>query len=259
MTDRELFEQALKALETNNQAWKHLADSGDAGFWEVEEQPFYETSVKAITALRAALAQEQDAPPVKESLQAEPATTQQPADEAPPSDYRRGYWAGFAIGKREGRIEAEDAALKAQEQAEPVQEPVAWMQPHKPDQIRLSPQDGWLPLVFPPPKRQPLNGLEGERLLEQVIGSLPVARNLVRAVERAHGIIGSEIRGDSHQTLDDAMQQPRAMAQAYENGYKAGAAAERERIIQFLTEMQRQVGDAHNHYGVAAVRIKEGV
>ena len=30
------------------------------------------------------------------------------------------------------------------------------------------------------------------------------------------------------QTLDAAMQQPRAMAQAYENGYKAGAAAERE-------------------------------
>ena len=37
------------------------------------------------------------------------------------------------------------------------------------------------------------------------------------------------------------------------------AAAERERIIQFLREMQRVVGDAHNHYGVAAVRIKEGV
>jgi len=34
---------------------------------------------------------------------------------------------------------------------------------------------------------------------------------------------------------------------------------ERERIIKFLQEMQRQVGDAHNHYGVAAVRIKEGV
>ena len=30
------------------------------------------------------------------------------------------------------------------------------------------------------------------------------------------------------QTLGAAMQQPRAMAQAYENGYKAGAAAERE-------------------------------
>ena len=37
------------------------------------------------------------------------------------------------------------------------------------------------------------------------------------------------------------------------------AAAERERIIQFLREMQRVVGDAHNHYGIAAVRIKEGV
>ena len=33
------------------------------------------------------------------------------------------------------------------------------------------------------------------------------------------------------QTLDAAMQQPRAMAQAYENGYKAGAAAEREAIM----------------------------
>ena len=61
------------------------------------------------------------------------------------------------------------------------------------------------------------------------------------------------------QTLDEAMQQPRAMAQAYENGYKAGAAAERKRIIQFLTEMQRQVGDGHNYYGVAAMRIREMV
>ena len=61
------------------------------------------------------------------------------------------------------------------------------------------------------------------------------------------------------QTIDEAMQQPRAMAQAYEAGYKAGAAAERKRIIQFLTEMQRQVGDGHNHYGVAAMRIRERV
>ena len=61
------------------------------------------------------------------------------------------------------------------------------------------------------------------------------------------------------QTIDEAMQQPRAMAQAYENGYKAGAAAERKRIIQFLTEMQRQVGDGHNYYGVAAMRIREMV
>ena len=45
------------------------------------------------------------------------------------------------------------------------------------------------------------------------------------------GIIESKIKGDSHQTLDDAMQQPRAMAQAYESGYKAGVANEREAIM----------------------------
>ena len=72
-------------------------------------------------------------------------------------------------------------------------------------------------------------------------------------------IIEPQIKVDSHQTLDDAMRLPRAMAQAYESGYKAGAAAERKRIIQFLTEMQRQVGDGHNHYGVAAMRIRERV
>ena len=83
-------------------------------------------------------------------------------------------------------------------------------------------------LYTTPPQRQPLSGLEVERLLEQVIGSLPAARNLVRAVERAHGIIEPRIEEDSHQTIDEAMQQPRAMEQAYENGYKAGEAHERE-------------------------------
>ena len=59
------------------------------------------------------------------------------------------------------------------------------------------------------------------------------------------------------ETLDDALTLPRATAQAYENGYNAGAAVERKRIIQFLQEMQRQVGDGHNYYGVAAMRIRE--
>ena len=59
MTDRELMQQALEALETNNQEWKQLADSGDAGFWEAEEQPFYELSVKAIATLRQELETEQ--------------------------------------------------------------------------------------------------------------------------------------------------------------------------------------------------------
>lgn len=64
---------------------------------------------------------------------------------------------------------------------------------------------------------------------------------------------------DEPETIDEAMRLPCAMAQAYENGYKAGQVHERERIIQFLQEMQRVVGEAHNHYGVAAVRIREMV
>ena len=62
MNLRQAAQKALEALETNNKAWKHLADSGDAGFWEAEEQPFYEISVKAITALRVVLAEPEQEP-----------------------------------------------------------------------------------------------------------------------------------------------------------------------------------------------------
>ena len=96
------------------------------------------------------------------------------------------------------------AALRASlaQQAEPVEtvrEPVAWIHTDL-DKPRVKflewseDEPGyrgrWIktPLYTTPPKRQPLSGLEVERLLEQVIGSLPAARNLVRAVERAHGI-----------------------------------------------------------------------
>ena len=107
--------------------------------------------------------------------------------------------------------------------------------------------------------QQALEALEYDGLLKkrQAIAALRAA--LAQQAEPVVGIIEPQIKVDSHQTLDDAMHLPRAMSQAYENGYKSGAAAERQRIIQFLQEMQRVVGDAHNHYGVAAVRIKEGV
>ena len=108
------------------------------------------------------------------------------------------------------------------------------------------------------PSGDPLEVSFDEVKCEAAITALRAALAQEQA-EPVAGIIESEIRGDSRQTLDDAMQQPRAMAQAYENGYKAGAAAERKRIIQFLTEMQRQVGDGHNYYGVAAMRIREMV
>ena len=105
-----------------------------------------------------------------------------------------------------------------------------------------------------------LEALEYDGLLKkrQAIAALRAALAQEQA-EPVAEIIEPQIKVDSHQTLDDAMHLPRAMSQAYENGYKSGAAAERQRIIQFLQEMQRVVGDAHNHYGVAAMRIRERV
>ncbi len=65
-TIEEALDLALEALEVNNQAWKSLADSGDAGFWEAEEQPFYELSVKAITAIKQARALDKKAENARE-------------------------------------------------------------------------------------------------------------------------------------------------------------------------------------------------
>ena len=55
MTQTETLLLALKAMKVNNSAWKHLADSGDAGYWEAEEQECYQLNEQAITAVEAAL------------------------------------------------------------------------------------------------------------------------------------------------------------------------------------------------------------
>ena len=59
------------------------------------------------------------------------------------------------------------------------------------------------------------------------------------------------------QTIGDAMQQPRALAQAYEAGYKAGVAAEREACAQvcearFMGDMTRE--DMEARRCAAAIR-----
>lgn len=80
-------------------------------------------------------------------------------------------------------------------------EPVAWLWQHRetgrtrvlmPDERTATDVaaawDVVGPLYLAPPQRKPLSGIQVERLLEQVIGSLPVARKLIRAIERAHGV-----------------------------------------------------------------------
>jgi hypothetical protein len=170
---RAVVEQTLNAL--------------DAFSWEQVDA--------ARIALRAALAQQaQQAEPVEPvATVAENATTQQRVVETPPSDYRRGYWDGFNIGKREGRIEAEDALAQ---QAEPV-EPV-WIQPNHLQKARVAPFlcrveptqrfPDFIALYTAPPQRKPLSNEELDRLWREPMSADWEHREFARAVERAHGI-----------------------------------------------------------------------
>ena len=56
MTKDEALKLALEALELNNDEWKSLADSGDCGYWNAEDQDHYKQTNKAITAIKQALA-----------------------------------------------------------------------------------------------------------------------------------------------------------------------------------------------------------
>jgi hypothetical protein len=55
MTKDEALRLALRAMVVNNYAWKYLAESGDAGNFEAEEQGYYQLNKKAIIAVEAAL------------------------------------------------------------------------------------------------------------------------------------------------------------------------------------------------------------
>ena len=55
MTKDEALRLALEAMKINNKAWKLLADSGDAGNWEAEEQGYYQLNEQAINAIKEAL------------------------------------------------------------------------------------------------------------------------------------------------------------------------------------------------------------
>ena len=92
---QEALKLALEALEKNNNDWKRLADSGDAGWWTAEETELYKQTEQAITAIKEALAQ-------------------------PESDYER----GFIDGMQKQMQSSVDKAVNRMTQ--PEQEPVAW-------------------------------------------------------------------------------------------------------------------------------------
>jgi len=55
MSKDEALRLALRAMVVNNQARKYLADSGDVGNFEAEEQGYYQLNEQAITAVKAVL------------------------------------------------------------------------------------------------------------------------------------------------------------------------------------------------------------
>lgn len=55
---KEALRLALEALVLNNAEWKHLADSGDSGYWSAEDQNHYKQTEQAIAAVQRALANE---------------------------------------------------------------------------------------------------------------------------------------------------------------------------------------------------------
>ena len=55
---KEALKKALEALVLNNAEWKHLADSGDSGYWSAEDQNHYKQTEQAIAAVQRALANE---------------------------------------------------------------------------------------------------------------------------------------------------------------------------------------------------------
>jgi hypothetical protein len=187
--DRAVVEQALETIEGLTRDRLFTAEwAGKHGV--------------TIAALRAALAQQ--AEPVEPvATVAENATTQQRVVKTPPSDYRRGYWDGFNIGKREGRIEAEDALAQQAEAVEPVATVAArqyddgtyagnaldWAGRNCEDDFPVGTK-----LYTSPPQRKPLTEKDLRKLadkhlfyqLESYEASGVFA--LSRAVERAHGI-----------------------------------------------------------------------
>ena len=55
MTKDKALQLALEALEINNKEWKYLADSGDSGQWNAEDQDHYQFTEKAIIFIKKAL------------------------------------------------------------------------------------------------------------------------------------------------------------------------------------------------------------
>ena len=130
-TDRAL-DLALEALELNNNKWKSLADSGDCGYWNAEDQDHYKQTNEAITAIKQARALDKKAENAREL-----GLDYEPAQQDPPCKT------------------GSQCTSKCQQCA--VQEPVAWIS-HNAGLYHFKPDESLdpLPLYLAPPAQPAL-------------------------------------------------------------------------------------------------------
>ena len=222
MTKDEALKLALEALETNNKAWKHLADSGDAGFWEAEDQNHYKQTEQAIAAVQRALANEAldkmaenarelglDYEPAKEPCGGCKGSGWVPRDPDIGTDQECFVCGGSGVYPKEPEQEpktkaGELRAMKTELWKQPEQEPVAWRawvskfpqgtgsdwvyvtKPIMKDSIHNQ------PLYTTPPQRKPLTPQEINQIEARWDASMHGSKIafVVRETEAAHGIKG---------------------------------------------------------------------
>ena len=181
---RTAAQQALEAWDGGDTEWFKRAytvmEALRAALAEQRLTDMEQKMERSIESLKTALAEPEGGgnlpPPLQEPTVAENATTQQQLEDTPPSDYRRGYWDGFNIGKREGRIEAEDSL------AEPVFEVgFGWL-----DDATKYPKG--TKLYIAPPQRKPLTEEEIDSIWDSEKAFADIYA-IARAIERAHGIV----------------------------------------------------------------------
>jgi hypothetical protein len=104
---------------------------------------------------------------------------------------------GFVLADYEGPMEQAITALKAALE-QPVQEPVAWIQPDHLQKARIAPflcrveptkrMSDFVAVYTHPPRRKPLSDEELDRLWREPMSADWEHREYARAVEAAHGI-----------------------------------------------------------------------
>jgi hypothetical protein len=169
MTTEEALDLALAALKLNNDEWKSLADSGDCGYWNAEDQDHYKQTNEAITAIKQARALDKKAENARElGLDYEPDYKVTVVDDQHPKGVPLEQWGSPA----------------------PVQEPWKYRRwDDAKEQWELTDDSGWPsePVYTTPPAAQRqfvgLTDEEADNFLKAVWGREVTPKHFIQAIE----------------------------------------------------------------------------